>query len=184
MPDRTEFSWGDRWAVQPWWFTFLFVAVLSGGSFGLWTWLAAPDEEMREPYVAALIGAFFGLFLGAFMTWAQHWTRKKSGFAELDQHARLVVVRALRTGRLPEDPSFHPVLRRPVAYHLEQGRKSRRVLPVAYGVLLLVAAVNTLTIGPWALLLGLWFAVMGIYGWVSSGRAEARLAGLAQGLAG
>ena len=107
---------------------------------------------------------------------------KKTGFAELDRHARLAVVRALRTGHLPGDPAVHSVLRSSVTYRLERGRKSRRALPVSYGSLLLVAVANALVLGPWFLLLGLWFVALGVYGWVSVRREGPRLAGLERAL--
>jgi len=109
--------------------------------------------------------------------------RKKSGFAELDHHARLVVSRALRTGRPSDDPSFHPALRRQVAYALDHARKSRRAAPVAYGAMLLLGVVNTWLISPWFLLLVLWFVVLGVYAWITFTRAEARLTGLERALA-
>ncbi|MEO3784497.1 hypothetical protein ABGB12_14265 [Actinocorallia sp. B10E7] len=183
MTNQTSFSLSDRWAAQPLWFTFLYTAVLSGGLFALWTRVTGPDREMREPLVAVLLGVLFGLFFGAGMTWLQHWIRKKTGLAELDHHARLVVSRALRTGHPPADPSFHPALRRVVAYSLCQARKNRRAAPVAYGAMLLLGAVNTWLISPWFVLLILWFVILGAYAWIRFIREEARLAGLERALA-
>jgi Flp pilus assembly protein TadB len=183
MPDQGSFSLGDRWAAQPLRFVFLWTMVLSGGLFGAWTWAAAPEEGMREPFVAVLSGAVFGLLLGACLTWLQHSTRKKSGFAEMDHHGRLVLVQALRTGCPPADPSFHSVLRRLVAYNLDQAGKGRRAMPVAFGFLLALSVVNTVFLSRWFLLLVLWFVVLGVCVRVVSGRAEVRLAGLERALA-
>ena len=183
MTTQTSFSLGDRWAAQPLWFTFLCITVLSGGLFGLLTGVGGPDQEFREPLVATLLGALFGLLLGASMTWVLHRMRKKSGFAELDHHARLVVIRALRTGHPSDDPSFHPALRRQVAYTLDQARKNRRAAPAAHGAMLLLAVVNTWLISPWFLLLALWAMFLGVYAWITFTRAEARLVGLERALA-
>jgi len=171
---QDDFSWRERWAAQPLWFTFLYLAVLGGALFALWTWVAAPEEEMRTPGVAALSGAAFGLLFGAVMALVRRSVWQKSGLAELDGHARLVVIQALYTGRLPDDPSLHSRLRRPVAYHLEQERKSRRSVPVVYGLLLFIAVFNMWTVSLWFVLLGVWAVALGVYAWFSSARSVVR----------
>jgi hypothetical protein len=175
MDHQGGFSLRDRWTAQPLWFTFLFLAVLGSVLFGLWIWVSDLDQEVRMPGVAVLSGVLFGLPFGGIMTLVQRSIRKKSGIAELDWNARLAVVRALRTGRLPDDPSLHPGLRRSVAYHLDQARKVRGGAPFLYGILLVVAVFSTVVFGPVFVLLGVWAVAAGAYAFFSSARTVARL---------
>lgn len=183
MPEQTDFSLGDRWAAQPLWVPFFFAVVVSGGAGGAAMWAKAPEEELRDPYIAFAMGALLGLLLGGLLTLVRRRAEKRTGVAELDHHARLVVGRAMRTGRPPADPALHPLLRRLAASVLERERKSRRVAPVFYGFLLLVAVWNTLVVSPWFAVLILWFGVLLAYSLIMFPRVEARMLGLERALA-
>jgi hypothetical protein len=159
----------DRFGEAPLWVLFTYYVVAFGGLTYL---LAGPSKSVGS-------AAAGGLLFGALMTAYTRRTRRNDQVANGDASApdRKALNIALRTGKLPADPSLHRPLVPLMARRHDQLRRAARLNPFVFGGFTLLSVWLAFQSLVWLIYAGLFIGFLGLTE-LSTRRARRRLSDL------
>ena len=165
-------SWRDRLGSMPLWAWFLYCTIGFALVTLLWPTLGL-SASISLPK-ALLRGLLFGILMTSIFAVMQRRDQTAAGGQPVGRD--IAVLRALRTGEAPSDPTLDQALRGLIARRRAQLRTAARVSPLLFGSLgvfsLLLAVADQS--GAWVLMAGVFLGFVALARW-SSARGAARI---------
>jgi hypothetical protein len=158
-------SWWDRFVSMPLWAWFLYCTIAFALVTLLWPTLGL-IVSVSLPR-ALLRGLLFGILMTSFIAVMQRRDRTAAGGQPVSRN--IAVLRAIRTGEAPSDPTLDQALRGLLARRRAQRRMAAIVSPLLFGTLgvfsLLLAVADQS--GVWVLMAGVFLGFVAFARWLS-----------------
>jgi hypothetical protein len=148
---------------------FALMALGGGLAYGIGFTLLMPLEELSPLFITARVvqGVLFGVAIAASTEWSQRRFYRREGVTDADEQQALI--RAERTGDLPQDRSLDPVLRRLLDRRAANVRREPWIVSVLLGLFVVGLLVAAVALGqPRLFVASAGFALLGVTAVVAS----------------